>query len=91
MTLLLGIIAGHLIGPIFLNGTLTRESHPQFLIYKASVNDVEELRYRIQGCCRRIQITPGTFERVRRFIMRHLEIYIQTEGDHFEVSMKIIK
>ncbi|CAK9827112.1 hypothetical protein ANTRET_LOCUS4846 [Anthophora retusa] len=58
--------------------------HLKSLVYSAPVNDVEELRYRIQEGCRRIQTTLGTFERVRRSTMRRLEACIQAEGGCFK-------
>nr|KAF7431376.1 hypothetical protein H0235_004300 [Vespula pensylvanica] len=139
-TLLSGIIADRLIGPVFLSGTLTggsynsflreylhelledvsldvvdrmwfmydgasahfsrlarqflnerfpdkwidRGGHLKSLVHNAPVNDVEELRYRIQECCRRIQTTPDTFERVRRSMTQRLEACIRADTGHFE-------
>ncbi|KOC67390.1 hypothetical protein WH47_09307, partial [Habropoda laboriosa] len=54
--------------------------HLKSLVYNTLVNNVEELRYRIEESCRRIQTTPGIFERLRR----STKMCVPAESGHFE-------
>lgn len=54
------------------------------LVYKDSVNNVEELRQRIINCCEIIRRKWGLFARVRRSFLRRLQLCIEMEGHQFE-------
>ncbi|KOC61266.1 hypothetical protein WH47_06090 [Habropoda laboriosa] len=62
--------------------------HLKSLVYNTPVNNVEELRYRIRESCRRIQTTPGIFERARRSTIRRFEACVLAESGHFEQFLR---
>lgn len=58
--------------------------HLKSLVYKTPVQNVEDLKNRIQESCDTIRNTPGIFERVRGSMIRRLNSCIEVGGGHFE-------
>ncbi|KOC67790.1 hypothetical protein WH47_11191 [Habropoda laboriosa] len=56
--------------------------HLKSLVCNTPVNNIEELRYRIQESCRRIQ-TLGTFERARRSMISYEKIERVASSNNF--------
>ena len=54
------------------------------LVYAVTVNNVEELRQRIEEGCQTIRNQPGIFERVRSSFWRRCTTCIEMEGGHIE-------
>lgn len=54
------------------------------LVYATPVNDLPELRQRIERCCQIIREKPLFFERVRASFERRCRSCVEMEGRHFE-------
>jgi hypothetical protein len=58
--------------------------HLRALVYAAPVDNEEPLRNCIMAGCQTIGNYPGIFERMRRSVMRHVEMCVKLHGGHFE-------
>lgn len=58
--------------------------HLKTMVYSRPVNNIQELRERIENACQIVRETPGIFERVRRSFLRRCEICMQMNGGHVE-------
>lgn len=54
------------------------------LVYASPVNNVQELRERVQNACQTIRSNAGIFGRVRQSLMRRANACIAANGGHFE-------
>jgi hypothetical protein len=54
------------------------------LVYAAPVDNKEALHHRIVDACQTIHNYPGILERMRRSMMRHVEVCTESRGGHFE-------
>lgn len=54
------------------------------LVYASPVNNVQELRERVQNACQTIRNNAGIFGRVRQSLMRRANACIAANGGHFE-------
>lgn len=58
--------------------------HLKTMVYATPVNNVEQLRERIEDGCRRIREMPGVLERVRESMGRRLRQCVIANGGHIE-------
>ena len=58
--------------------------HLKSIVYGESVPDVQILQQRVHVTCDAIRTQPGTFERVRQFMMRRVHACIASRGGDFE-------
>lgn len=58
--------------------------HLKSLVYKTPIQNVEDLRNRIQESCAIIRNTLGIFERVRQSMLRRTNACIEVGGGHFQ-------
>jgi hypothetical protein len=56
---------------------------PKPLVYAAPVDNKEAFHHRTVDACQTILSCPGIFERMRRSVMRRVEVCIESQG-HFE-------
>jgi hypothetical protein len=54
------------------------------LVNAASVDNEEALHHRLVGVCQTIGNCPGIFARIRRSMMRRVEVCIESHGGHLE-------
>ncbi|EZA49064.1 hypothetical protein X777_12801, partial [Ooceraea biroi] len=54
------------------------------LVYSRPINNVDDLRHRVEDVCQAILQIPGTFERIRVSFLRRCEVCVQIEGGHVE-------
>jgi hypothetical protein len=67
-----------------LNLDLYLRGHLKFLVYAAHVDNKESLYHRTVDVCQTIRKYAGTFERMRRFMMRRVEGCIESHEELFE-------
>lgn len=58
--------------------------HLKSMVYSTPVQDIEDLRQRVENGCQIIRNTPGIFERVRQSMTRRAQQCIAVHGGHFE-------
>ena len=56
-------------------------------MYSSAVHDEQTVRGRIMAACEAVDITPGSFDRVRHSPQRRSQACIEAGGGHFEHSL----
>lgn len=54
------------------------------LVYARPVNNIDELRQRVEQACHQIRANEGVFGRVRRSLRRRCRACLEMQGGHFE-------